>query len=83
MVPYEDVADRVELRAWAARRGLDAPIAERAAAFRQRLQESRDWQAQLLLKWQPRLAAARGKKAPGASGLRTEHLKPFYLADPI
>ena len=33
---------------------------------------------ELVKKWRPRLAAARYKKQPAGTGLRTEHFKPFF-----
>jgi hypothetical protein len=57
-------------------RGFDKP--ERAAS------ELVDWLAdednkkELVKKWRPRLAAARNKKQPAGTGLRTEHIKPFF-----
>ena len=39
------------------------------------------WEEELLKKWTPRLMLARLKKAPGGTGMRTEHRRPFFELD--
>ena len=74
--------DKVEMRRLYSERGYDLPIEQRVTSFHTALQQSSaDWKPKLVKKWLPRLALARTKKSPGNTGLRTEHLRPFYVAD--
>jgi len=62
-------------------RGYDQPMQSRAETFYRNLQANKEWRKTLVERWAPRLTTARTKKAAGNSGLRTEHLKPFYEND--
>ena len=57
-------------------RKFDQP--ERAANDLSLWLADEDNKKELIKKWRPRLAAARNKKQPAGSGLRTEHIKPFF-----
>ena len=71
-------AERATMLRWRAERGMDQP----ETAMRRLREDLRDEARvkELVQKWRPRLAAARYKKRPAGTGLRTEHFKPFFEA---
>ena len=73
--------DKAKMRADYSRRGYDRPWDARVAHFYEQLQAADDWEQRLLRKWAERLGLARIKRAPGATGVRTEHRRPFYERD--
>ena len=73
--------DKVKMRAAYTERGYDTPWAERVQAFYAALKALPKWDERLLKKWTERLSMARVKRAPGATGMRTEHRRPFYELD--
>ena len=76
-----DPEDKALMRADYSRRGYDRLWDERVTRFYERLQAAEDWETRLLRKWGERLGLARIKRAPGATGVRTEHRRPFYERD--
>ncbi|KOO31974.1 hypothetical protein Ctob_016067 [Chrysochromulina tobinii] len=76
-IPYDSPLATNEKRAavWRQRK-FDQP--ERAADDLSLWLADEDNKKELIKKWRPRLAATRNKKQPAGSGLRTEHIKPFF-----